>query len=300
MKHFTKSIHRNNEGQALLFVVVALAISMVVGVSISTRTLSLSRRVANTDTHSRVYYSAEAGIERFVDLSMDDLMDISIGTDCGENTGAEQTDNGDCIFYLGDDIETSTEVTVEAITYNESSPRNHYAVEVKNGAFAGINLGAGLNGNSISVCWKSLESAPAALYYSHWDPNGLKTKNIYYPATGNVGLDGTITTNLTASSASGAMASYYTSCITISTTGQNAFLNVSPLGSDAKIGVFPASSGAATLPPQGFRIISKAKLRNDDTNQVQVTKIIEVVRSYDRVPGFFDAALYAQGSIMED
>ena len=283
--------HKNNSGQALLFVVVALAISMVVGVSISTRTLSLSRRVSNTDTHSRVYYSAEAGIERFVNLSMDELEAIANNTDCAEAaTGSEQNDDGSsCTFDLGDDIETSTEVTVESITYNETDPANHFALELGNGSFGGVNL-YNATANRIRICWENPQSA---VYYSLWNANGVRYKNILKP-------NDQVMSNITGAVEVGSYASYssvYPYCYTVQLSTNPIYLILAPINAGTKIGVFPFSN---SLPPQGYRITSKARLKSDDTNQVQVTKVIEVVRSFDYVPGFFDNAIYAQGAIREE
>lgn len=78
--YVSKNIKKNESGQALLFVVVTMTIALAVGVGASLRSISSIRRVANTDTYSRVLSAAEGGIERFLALSYQELIAASSGT----------------------------------------------------------------------------------------------------------------------------------------------------------------------------------------------------------------------------
>ncbi len=280
-------IFRNNGGQALLFVVVALTISMVVGVSVATRTLSVSKRVSTTDTQARVYYAAEAGIERFVALTMSELLAVSNKNGCG-STGATRSPGRNCEFPLGGDIITNTNVDVTAISYNESEPSNHYSVNAKNGTFSGIAL-SGYTGGQVTICW--ISNNPSAVFYSLWNSAALIAKNILAP-NGWVNGSGM---NLTQPvMANDVVKPTYSSCKAVTTPNTSYMLYVMPLGDNAKIGIFP---GSTDLPLQGFRITSKATLQQG-APQVQVTKVIETIRSYNHVPGFFDSLIYTQGGII--
>ncbi|AHB40449.1 MAG: hypothetical protein ACD_25C00074G0002 [uncultured bacterium] len=292
--HTTTKPLTDNRGQALLFVVVALTISMVVGVSVATRTLSVTKRVSSTDTQAKVYYAAEAGIERFVGLPASELAVIATKTSCGSTTQATLT-SGECVFFLGasGSVETRTAVTVESFTYNETTPSSHYSTELKNGTFSTVAL---LNyaGSSLNLCWRNQPSAGnnTALYYTLWSPSALLGKALVIPP-GNI-LDPALKVSGSKDAVGGT--GEYTRCTTVNIPSAPSFINIMSIGGDSKVGVFPASS--FDLPTQGFKITSKATLKSSADVQQQVVKVIETIRSYNHVPGFFDAAIYAQGNIV--
>ncbi|KKS60542.1 MAG: hypothetical protein UV27_C0011G0045 [candidate division WWE3 bacterium GW2011_GWA1_42_46] len=284
-KTYSKTnILKNNEGQALLFVVVALTISTVIGVSVATRTLSVTKRVAQTDTQTKVYYAAEAGIERFVNLSTPDLKALAaVGGNTADNCAkakAVTAPNNFCSFTLGSTttVETSTLVKVQEITYNETSPSPHYSVKSKNGIFSSVSL-SGYTGNQVTICWKDKAVEHTAVYYTLWGPTNFISKAVINPT----------------SIAGGDPLSFTTTNALDAVTSNPYFLNVMPLGGDATIGIFP---GTQPIPPQGFLITSKASLNTTSTLQQQVVKVIEATRTYNHVPGFYDAALYVQDDII--
>ena len=65
------------DGQALLFVIVAMTVALAVGVNVSLRTLSSVSRTAQSDTSERVLAAAEGGAESFIKLSVGQLEAIS-------------------------------------------------------------------------------------------------------------------------------------------------------------------------------------------------------------------------------
>ena len=289
-----RTIYINNKGQALLFVVVALTISMVVGVSVATRTLSVTKRVSSTDTSAKVYYAAESGIERFVDRPTSELIEIASGTTCGGTLST--LSDGACTFTLGDPakIETKTSVTVKMMTYNKSDP-DRYEIRLKNGTFSGIAL-SGYSGQ-VNLCWRdSNQSANTALYYSLWSPSALMRESIILPNATSPNPEA-VSFAVTGASviASSDTSSIYRWCSSVDAAGTPYFLNVMSLGGDAVVGVLPAPG--LDIPPQGFQITSKATLNFADSQQ-QAVKIIVTDRSYSHVPGFFNAAIYAQKDIV--
>lgn len=66
MKNTKIKMNKNQKGQTLLFVIVAVTIAMAVGVAVSTRTIQSLKRVARTDTSARVIAAAEGGIENLL------------------------------------------------------------------------------------------------------------------------------------------------------------------------------------------------------------------------------------------
>ncbi len=292
---------KNSGGQALLFVVVALTISMVVGVSVATRTLSVTKRVSSTDTQAKVYYAAEAGIERFINQPSTELTKIAAGNGCG-TTGATAEAGVGCHFILGTgttyNVETKTTVTVQSFVYNESNPSPHYSTILRNGTFSSVAL-IGYTGTSLDLCWRNQPAASGentALYYTLWSASSLLGKALIIPA-GNQ-MDSNL--DISGSIDAGAGRGEYTRCknVLIPAASVPSFINIMSVGGDSKVGVFP--TGASDLPSQGFQITSKATLNSASDLQQQVVKIIEAVRTYDHVPGFFDSAIYAQGDIIAD
>lgn len=294
-KNKTKIMY-GNAGQALLFVVVALTISTVVGVAVATRTLSVTKRVSSTDTYAKVYYAAEAGIERFINRPAIELLSLANneGTYCSSVGASHSSTTGNCVFTLGQDtsIPTVTEVDVTFISYNESTPSNHYSVGIRDGAFSTIYL-AGYSGSSVRVCWKG-KLVSTALYYTLWSNSALMSKGLYLPTPPASLLPSIKTTGTTtASNYSGYYSGdLYKWCFSVSPVTNAAFLNVMSVGGESTVAFFPVGGD---LPNQGFRIISKASLAQG--SQIQVTKIIESVKSFNHAPGFFDSAIYAQGDI---
>ncbi len=70
-------MNKNQKGQTLLFVIVAVTIAMAVGVAVSTRTIQSLKRVARTDTSARVIAAAEGGIENILSRTYSQLDEVA-------------------------------------------------------------------------------------------------------------------------------------------------------------------------------------------------------------------------------
>lgn len=295
----TYRIKKDNRGQALLFVVVALTISTVVGVAVATRTLSVSKRVSSTDTYAKVYYAAEAGIERFIALSSGELDALSGSGTPGSYcipTRAKWTSSGDkCEFELPetgtDPIKTVTTVDVKQITYNdqEGTSNENYSVNASHGSFSTVDL-RNYTGGNIVLCWRWDGSGLRALYYRIYSTTGLTSRKLIAPS----GFS-TPTTGADSPSEANTRGYQYCSSSISTSVGSPSHINVMSLGGDAIIGVFPSLT--ADLPRQGFEIISTGTLKEGVT-QIKVVKSIYVQKSYEHVPGFFDSAIYVGGDII--
>ncbi|GIW69756.1 MAG: hypothetical protein KatS3mg101_0503 [Patescibacteria group bacterium] len=293
-------LKKDNGGQALLFVVVALTISTVVGVAVATRTLYLSKRVASTDTYAKVYYAAEAGVERFVALSDEELRNISgdggnAGSTCGPTSARWNTTGDKCEFELpetedGGEIKTLTTVDVKQIQYNDQEGTNNknYSVNVSHGSFSTINL-RNYSGGSIVLCWRWDGAGSRALYYRLHSTSGLMSRKLIVPPDFSAPTTGSELPFET-----GTRGYRYCSSA-INTSFNPSHVNVMSLGGDAVVGVFPSLT--ADLPFQGFEIVSTGTLKEGVT-QIKVVKSIYVQRSYQYVPGFFDSAIYVGGNIV--
>jgi len=86
-KRYMTKLKNNQQGQALLFVVVAMTIALSIGINASVRTITSLSRTTRTDTAARALAAAEGGIERFIALSTPDLekaVEVTMGmsVDC--------------------------------------------------------------------------------------------------------------------------------------------------------------------------------------------------------------------------
>lgn len=285
------SVKYDKQGQVLLFVVLALTVSTVVGVAVATRTLSTTKRVSSTDTYAKVFYSAEAGIERFADQTNAELLSISQGSGCG-STGATLAD-GVCSFNLGltENIATETSVTVEQTPYNvgAGTAEEHLAITLDHGTFSGVNI-SNYNETRVRLCWNSGAATATGLYYVVYTSAGISGKAVIVP---NTGVPFAVGTTVVADPTDYAG---YSDCyvVTVPQNNATAFMQVTSLGGNSELGVFP--NGSADLPNQGFLITSRATLNQTDT-QVQVSKVLSVFKTRSFVPGFFNAAIYAVGDV---
>ena len=87
------------DGQALLFVIVAMTVALAVGVNVSLRTLSSVSRTAQSDTSERVLAAAEGGAESFIKLSVGQLEAISDAFDTDTVADYLCDDAGDDVSY---------------------------------------------------------------------------------------------------------------------------------------------------------------------------------------------------------
>src|SRR3990167_10497760 len=167
----------NQNGHALLFVIVSLTVALALGVGVSLRELSSSSRVARTDTSSRVLGAAEGGAERFLTLSRAELDSASNPTsnaDCPTNTtyyddpDAGGQDGCRITFdpTTGDNIRAEAIVRVEPVRFN-SVDQLAYEMQIPRGEVREIST-EGVSNMRLQLCWRTVQddggAAPADIY----------------------------------------------------------------------------------------------------------------------------------------
>ena len=299
MQNITKDIyklHKNEKGQTLLFVVVAMTIALSIGINASVRTLSSLSRTSRTDTASRALAAAEGGIERYLTLSRKELEDAIDVLESGSGScpeGDYDSTAGACLIEFegsSDKIVSQAYVTVE-----EYTPA-YYPFSLESGQVKEINLydydaGSYYSEPDIEICWTS-DPESDLLYTSYNDNNGIQARG---------GLQGVADspTNPSSYETKGfdntAVAGHdgYTSCNTVS-IGTNIYgLRIRSVGGNSNVAVFP--TGGAPLPIQGFRIESIGRIKQDQA--VIASRAIKVVMTLPYLPASFDFALYSVGNI---
>lgn len=297
----TKYYIKNENGQALLFIVVALTVAMAIGMSVSTRTISSVRRSTSTDTSSRVYSAAEGGVEFFLNQPVNVLEDLSDGnnsggSECPEGTQEHETDPAACVItytgVTGDNITARASVTIAPFTFNNpTGATNHYWFYINTGEVKEVNLGSSYTGD-LRVCWNSQDaSITPDLYYQYYNSNGMLRKGLLRNVAGtNAGNEGTRPASLvTTATASPYPTLDFTNCATVNIPSSNVRgIRFKSLYAPAKVGVFVLSG---TLPVQGYTISSVGELSENEV--IRTVKRLRVYRSYQYMPSVFDYAIYS-------
>lgn len=285
-KTLTKFEHQ--QGQVLLFVIVALTIAMAVGIGASVRTLSTLQRISQTDTSSKVTAAAEGGAERFVQLSTTDLNSASSGT-CPSGTTSE---SGACVVQFdpapGDTITPRALVTVSTFSSNKTQP-TRYEFYIEKNSVKELNL-EGYSKSSLKLCWTP--------------DNPVQNTNLYYYAYSSTGVDlkggidaGSVADNysVTGFTNPDSGESGYQFCKTISSSVlQNAIgLRIRSIGGVTRVAALESS-----LPTQGFKITSVGELLQDGS--IKSTKKVVVYKSYPYATssGILDFSIYSEGSLL--
>lgn len=300
------------KGQALLFVIIAMTIALSIGINASVRTITSLSRTTRTDTASRALAAAEGGIERFLALSTPALEDAVDGT-CPSGSGSGPCmpmddlpcppDPDDIVWDSETqsckvDFEGSGDILVsQAFVTVERYTPPFYPFELESGQVKEINLydfnsGAFYSDNRIEICWSS--NPESDIVYLAYNQSGVQARGGLFGVINTPGVpyaqEGFI----------GALAGHdgYDSCATvgISDDANDVYgLRVRSVGGASRVGIFPL--GGASLPLQGYTIISIGRLEQDQG--VTATRTIRIVRTLPYLPASFDYALYSEGGIVK-
>jgi hypothetical protein len=302
----SKKYFNNENGQALLFIIVALTVAMAIGMSVSTRTISSVRRSTSTDTSSRVYSAAEGGIEWFLRQPQTVLNNLSDGnnsggSECPTGTVDYLDDNNSCVINYtaatGDNIESRAVVNVAPFTFNNpTGSTNHYWFYLNSGEVKEVRLNGSYTGN-IRICWSSQDTTLIPdLYYSYYNnASGMLQKGILRNRAGtNAANEGTLPANLVINASNTIYPALdFTECALVSIPNNAVMgLRLKSMYAPAKVGVFEAGG---TLPTQGYIINSTGELVNEET--IRTVKKLKVFRSFQYLPSIFDYAIYSDTNL---
>ncbi|OGC38761.1 hypothetical protein A3K42_01975 [candidate division WWE3 bacterium RBG_13_37_7] len=270
--------YKQQGGQIILFVIVAMTVALSVGITVATRTISSLSRTARSDTSNKVTAAAEAGIERYLALSFSDL------------GSKAQSGNPETIpFPSMDGVTAVAEIIVNDFTYN-SANGNYYEFNlapdhVKEVSFVNIESGNPQFNGNVKVCWDNNKSA---IYYVVYGTSGISGKGIIIPNNSEIDSE----KYKGEENANGSDETGFNSCKSLSIPSGSYGLRLRSLYETTNVGVFPSSGN---LPTQGFKITSKGMLQKE--GKIQTTRTITVYRSRPYMPAVFDTAIYTEGDV---
>jgi hypothetical protein len=300
----------NEQGQALLFVIVALTIALAVGLAASSRTVSSIKRSTNIDTSARAYSAAEGGGEWFLrqpENVLDALSDGNTSSQCPTGTTSNTT-NTSCILTFtsasGDNITSRATVSVSPFKFNSQSglSPSHRYFDLNQGEVKEIRLYEGssyYNGN-LNICWQSQDtSVTSDLYIIVYNANGeVRRLVINNSSTTNSSHEGFRPSSMHVTAVASTYSNYpYSYCYNYTVPGGTFHprgLRVKSLYGRSLVGVVP--SNAASFPGQGYMIVSRGELLQD--NVTKISKTVTTYRSLKYLPAIFDYAVYTNGDLI--
>lgn len=289
MKNTKIKMNKNQKGQTLLFVIVAVTIAMAVGVAVSTRTISSLKRVARTDTSARVIAAAEGGIENLLGRNYSQL-DKAIAADVGGCDAIEaQTgpESGTCQYVFNEDISEdliSSRAVVKVEEFSSNEEDGGYSFNLVPGSVKEVNLDTYIQGD-IKICWDSNDSA---IYYYSYNQDGEVLKGGLKPADGF--QFGYISDRFVHEGIS-TEGSYL--CKTVLLVGGSRYgLRIKVLYNNSKVAVFPTSG---SLPTQGYKFTSVGEIVTGSGSEEKATVIVH--KSYPYAPDIFDYGIYTPATL---
>ena len=312
MNKSTIKILKNESGQVLLFAVVAMSIALAIGVAVSSRTLSNLSRTSRTDTSSRVYAAAEGGIESYLNLSdtrLGQLADALVSGDLGDTSmcGTDAVNNpepeldGCRVLYEfpGENIKAQAIVSVQRYKFNSSN--NFLTFDLPNNVTKEVYIEN--YSNQLQVCWNDTTSNGGGrrpdLYIMYYNSVGILRKSlIVYEAGANGAYRTNNATGVEVINSSSGGALGYDRCQIVTPPAGSYGMRVKAMYDNAKVGVRPSDpANYASFPNQGFQIISKGELQQEDLTKS--VRTVKVFKSLPYLPGVFDNAIYSEAPITD-
>lgn len=287
---------KNQTGQALLFVVVAMTIALAVAISASVRTISSLSRTSRTDTASRALSAAEGGLERYLQASVEDLQRAIRNNTCVSSASDGEYDHqtNTCTITFassGDPIRSQARVSIEPY-----EPKI-YLFEARQDEVREVNLD-GFNRSEIKICWNG-KPASALTYFLYNKGNNDATTHggIYNSSSGKIPSSPFTQTGFTA--AGGGVAGY-DACQVVDIANQAYGLRILSVGGDSEVRITSNHNNInqmIQLPLQGFKIISEGRITEDD--RIVASRRIHVVLSLPYLPAGFDYSIYTSNGILK-
>lgn len=295
---------KNNSGQALLIVVLVMAVALTVGLAVISRSVTDVRITQQSEESARVFSVAEAGIEEA----------LKTGLMAG---GTAEVDIGEINAKVKKIGDTNKEGGGPEFAFS----KNFSAGEIQTFWLLGHNTadgsldttGAGsYSGNNIEVYWGNIGSynqgcscttnCPPALEVTlvYSDSGGFKIAK--YPLDPDTNRASPSCNNFTLAETGsyeiGGSKFEFKKVIpeplTIFPTGTKYALRLRLLYNDSPQGIGIKAAAGATLPKQGDCYESTAK---DDKSQI--TRTVQQCRFYKAPPAIFDYVLYSEGDLVK-
>ncbi len=261
---FNLSKFKNQRGQTLIVVLMLMIISLSIGLAVSQRIISGSKRSVTLDSSSRAQAVAEAAIEKMLPVSTSTLDGYITNNNCGTNCQ---------LTIAGADGVSATAAVTLAYAGNSSSLFN---TKIEKDSVTELDL-TGYGNRALEICWDgssgNTPSVAALFVYGASVPYSSQ-RYAYNSAS---------TTHSSNGFSAAAPDLSYANCFTIAAQSNPRFVRVRALYADLNLYVIPMSGG--TLPVQGYLMTSVGRFGG-------VTKTVQALKSRSFVPASFDYVLF--------
>lgn len=262
-----KRLPIRNSGQALLVILLIMAVALTIGLAVTSRTVTDVEISGNTEEAARAFSAAEAGIEEALvwtgtgDLPPGDLSGGVTYMTTKSGLGGGQ------VFVFPQDISRDEIKTLYLADYGTGGTLTQF-----------------YTASTIDLCWNDDAAIEASLYY---DSGGYKVARY---AVDSISRDPT--NNFEMAESGGCAGLEHKKTLNFP-TGTPLFLRIRVLyvGS-TKVGVSAVEAGG-TLPAQGVKIVSTGLAGTS-------TRKVEVIRMHPAPPGIFDFLLYSGSDLKHE
>jgi Tfp pilus assembly protein PilX len=275
-----------NKGQIALIALLVLAVATTVGLALISRGTTNVATTKNAEESTRAFSAAETGIEAAL------------------VSGVEGSSILDAV--LGTNYKTTVATVSAAANVPFSFPKKTIKGEtetiwlVSHDADGALALTPTYTAGSMDVCWSSSTPVPALvatlLYKESSDGSYRVTKGAYDPDAARAAVN-KFSAPTAATGGCGDGATKYKQTVTFSGLSASVdpaadtliMLRMRPVYADAQVAVVPNQA----LPDQFTRISSVGKTSSGTTRK------IDVIRQFNAPSSIFDAAVYSQGSFVQ-
>lgn len=245
-------------GQTLVVIVLVMAVSLAVGLAVSTRSLKTLKETSYTAQSLAAYHAAEAGVE----------------------VALKRIANGECPLPTPDCSSSGTLAGASySYTVSAGGVEGNYSLTLEKDKTREIKL-AEYTGSSLRVCWdRDADPDPEAaleMFLVYGEPESYSLKKYAVD-----GLPDRRSDNSFSLPSSGE--DNYTYCYDITGLSSPQILRMRPLYNGTSAVVKPAT--AYNLPPQSYAIESTGRA-GETVRKVRVTK------SLPALPEIFDFAIF--------
>ncbi len=269
----------NESGQTLIFVLLVMTISLAIGISISSRTISTVRRTVNVDSSTRALAAAEAGLEYYLSKP--------IGGPGGLNSlvPSRCTDTYSTVYptpptsLSNDGILTNADVIIQRYGCLGDVGNTPHSYDINQDGILELKTKDG--SGKLNLCWRS-SSAYSSIYlmeiYGSGPSYSVKKVGVNHSSNpyDNKFQVGT--------------ASGEDTCYSYKLSSDSKVLRILSLYNASLLSV--TDGGSATLPYQGFQMTAVGKVGSD----IGARRTVTASKSLPYLPTPFNFAVYSNSS----
>lgn len=267
--HFLKDLHRSEQGQTIAVIIFIMILALGIGVSISSRFIKRLRISTQVDASNRAATIAEAGVERMLINSYNDILDF-INFGCG----------ADCVLSVtgADGVVATANITLSIV----GDSTDAYEVALKQDETIEVSLLGYADTTNVNVCWDNPPSGdvPSVTGFLIYGTDGnYQASSFGYNSIGSIyGANGF----------DEATAGFgYNNCGVVSSLTDPVALRIKSVYNDMRAFVVPSSG--ENMPNQGILIESTGTVLDS-------SRKVEVVLSNPYLPIPFDYVLYSKSA----